>query len=202
MNYTEIVAAVLDTSHRTDLASKVDSFIVLAENNIFRELSLRIVETSSSGTTSGDTIAFPAGFGNIERIEIEDGGVKFTLTYTSPNDIEALTASTGRPSRFTVENGAIRLIAAPSGTYTYTLFYIPELTALTASSVTTWLSTNHPDVYINGVMCEIAKYSMNDEMLNRYMPFLNNSLESVKRSDEQRRFPLSGGLQIRVRSAR
>lgn len=201
-NYATLQTVAADQAHRADLASRMPRFIQLAENEIFRTLALRKVEAKSTGTTSGETLAIPAGCAQLERIEIEASGHKYTLDYTSPNGIEALTGSTDLPTRFTVENGAIRLIAAPAGPYTYSIFYVPLLTALSDVAPTNWLLLNYPDVYLWGTCLQIAIFSGEEGDKATFAPMFLGAIDSVRRFDDRQRFPASGGLQIKPRSVR
>lgn len=201
-NYTELKAAVADWLDRTDLTTQIVDGIALAEAPILRDLKLRVGETTATGTTATATIAIPAGLGKIERLEIVSSGVSYTLNYTSPNGIELLTYSTGLPTRYTVENGAIRLIPAPASTYTYTLYYVPNLAVLSASNPTNWVLTNAPDVYLFGSLVQVALFTMDDAAAARFGPLFGNAMDAVRRMDYSKRFPLSGGLQIKPRHAR
>lgn len=201
-DYASLQAAVIDWSHRSDLAARIPGFIDLAERELFRDLSLRNIEESVSGVTSGDTIAIPAGLSAFERIEIESNGHKYTINYTSPNGIEALTGDTGRPTRYVVENGAIRLLAAPSGPYSYTVFYIPLLASLSDENATNWLLTNHSDLYLKAALAQVAKFAKDDALYARLAQEIAVALDGIKRADERMRFPIAGGLQIKPRNAR
>jgi len=200
--YSELQTQLLTLSHRSDLSTVLPTLIRLSESEIFRELSLRSIETSTTSTTSGETIVIPADADTIQRLEIESGGYKYTLSYTSPNGIESLTGSTNRPDRFLIEDGAIRLVPAPDGSYTYTIFYVPKLSALSDSSPTNWLLTNHPDVYVKGGLAEIYKHIRNAEKEATERAALAEAINSVKRADERTRFPASGGMQIKPRGVR
>jgi hypothetical protein len=200
--YATLQAGVLSELHRSDLAAVLPRLIQTAEAEMFRDLPLRDLETTATGTTSGATIALPAGMAVIERLEIVSGGVSFTLDYTSPNGIEALTYGTGLPSRYTVEGAAIRLIAAPDGSYTYTLHYIPNLDALSDSNTDNWLLLNAPDVYLHAVVIQAALWTKNDAEVAKRTAFYQRAVESVRRASERKRLPVSGGLQIKPRNAR
>lgn len=200
--YAELQSTLVTLSHRTDLATIMPTLIGLAENEIFRELTLRGIETSVSGTISGATIALPADMDTPSRIKIASGGAEYTINYASPNGNDRFSTGTDLPSRFTIEEGAIHLIPAPNGPYAYTLYYVPLLTALSASNTTNWLLTNHPDVYTKGGLVEIHRHTRNTEQLALAEPRLATALDSVKRSDERKRFPQSGGLQIKPRGVR
>ena len=201
-DYSWLVAAIADWSHRSDLAARIPGFIDLAERELFRELSLRNIETSIGGQTSGGTIAMPAGLSSFERIELEAGGTNYTLNYTSPNGVEGLTDSTSRPSRYFIQDGVINLLSAPDGPYNYTIFYIPDLAALSELSVTNWLLTNHSDIYLKAGLLQVARFIGNMEDVGRLVQEVAQALDSIKRADERKRFPVAGALQIKPRNAR
>ena len=197
-SYAELKTALTAWSKRTDLADKYADFIALAETTILRALKLRVNEASVSGTATG-TIAFPAALGNIVRLDITTDGALYKLDYASPG-IES--TAPGQPYGFTVQEDSIRIIPTPGGAYTYTLHYLPNLMPLSDANPTNWALTNSPDVYLYGAMCQLARYTLDDESFARYMPMFQGALDAVKRSDEGRRFPLSSGLQIKPRNAR
>lgn len=200
-DFASLQEAVIDTTHRADLSARVPGFIQLAEVEIFRELALRLTEVKTTGSTSGDTIPLPAGLSALQRIEIEAYGAKFTLDYTSPNGIEPLTIGVDLPSRYTVENGAIRLIPAPGGPYAYSVFFMPLLTALSDANTTNWLLLNAPDVYLHGTCRQMAIWAEDSEMFAKHDPLFQVAMDSVRGFNERQRFPVSGGLQIKPRRA-
>jgi hypothetical protein len=201
-DYASLKASAIDWTHRTDLASRAPEFVQLAEKDIFRELSLRKIEAKVSGNTTSDTIAIPAESGSLDRLELEANGRKYTIDYTSPNGITTLTVGVNLPCRFTVEEGAIRLLPQPAAEYTYTLFFVPLLSALSDSNPTNWLLTNHPDVYQWGTCLQIAIWSGDAEDKATFEPLYRTAIDSVRRFDDRQRFPASGGLQIKPRSYR
>ncbi len=197
-NYTELQAAIGSHSHKESLSAQFPEWIMLAEATILRELKLRTNEVSATGTATG-SIAFPAGLGRIVRLEITDSGSRYVLDYASPG-YEALAEA--HPHAYTVQDDAIRLIPPPSGAYDYALHYIPNLEALSDSNPTNWALTNCPDVYLYGSLCQMARWTKDDEEFARYVPMFQGAMDSVKRVDEAKRFPTSGGLQIKPRNAR
>jgi hypothetical protein len=200
--YALLQAGVIDWAQRADLTSKAPTFIELAEHAMFRELPLRASETTLSGTTSGDTIAIPAVLNAIERVELTVGTTRYTLGYTSPNDIERLTIAAGLPTRFTVENGSIRLIATPQGAYSYSVYYLPTPDFLSSTAPSNALLSAHPDVYLWGSLTELARYIMDDQMEAKYLAAYTSAVDSIRKADERKRLPISGGLQTRVRTVR
>jgi hypothetical protein len=200
--FAALKTAITSLAKRTDLVSKYDDFIGLAEFVMFRDLNLRITEASSTGTTSGATITIPAGLDRIERLSLVSDSKTYTLDYTSPNGVEPLTYGTGLPSRYTVEDGVIKLLTAPGSAYSYTIHYIPSLTPLSDSNTSNWLLANAPDAYLYGSLEQLSHHALDEPRAAKYHGMLLASLDSIQRSDEARRFPISGGLQIKPRNAR
>jgi hypothetical protein len=198
--YTELQAAIASQMHRSDLTSRIPDFIQLAEKLMFRELSVSELETSTSGTAT-EFIAFPADLGEINRLEITFGGMKSTIDYTSPNGIEGLTEASGVPARYTVQGNQIRLIPAPTGTITYSLYYTPNVTGLSDTNQTNWLLENAPDLYLYAACVEASRFLFDDESVMRYRDYVAVLLDSVRRKDERRRLSGAGALQIKPRNA-
>lgn len=201
VDYATLQTAVASGLHRatdTLLLAEMPRFVQLAELEIFRELPLRQVESTSTGTTSGATIAIPAGTASIERISITSNGRDYSLDYTSPNGIEQL-YSADLPTRYTVENNVIRLLAPPAANYSYTLYLIPDLSPLSVSSPTNWLILNAPDVYYYAVKAQAETWSEDPQSAAASMALADKALTSIRNKDERRRFPISGGLQIKPR---
>jgi hypothetical protein len=202
LDYAELQTQVIDWTHRADLASRIPEFIRIAESELFREFALHNIETSISGTTSGSTITIPVGLSAFERIKIEAHGHEYTLDYTSPNGISALSGSTNTPTRFVIENGVVNLYPAPDGEYSYTIYYIPTLSALSEANTSNWLLENHPDLYLKATLLQVAKFTKNQFDIDRLAQEVGGAVNSIIRSDERKRFPIAGGLQIKPRSYR
>lgn len=203
-DYASLQSAVASDLHRpTDalLLAELPRFVQLAETDILRALVLRQVETTVTGTTSGATIALPAGLTQIERLGLSANGVEYTLDYTSPNGVTQLTYAS-LPTRFTVENGAIRLLAPPAGLYSYTLYLIPQLTPLSVGNPVNWLLTHEPDVYFYATLAQAAGWTRDDATMAKASAGYAASIEGIRQKDARLRFPASGGLQIKPRGAR
>lgn len=202
-NFDTLQTAVLSELKRTgdvSLTAELPGFIQLAEAEIFRELQLRRTETIITGTTSSATIALPVGSA-IERVSITANSRDYSLDYTSPNNLRVF-SSAGQPARYTVENGIIKLLPAPNGPYTYALYTVPNLAALSASNPTNWVITNAPDVYLFGTVVHAANWTRDAEAVAIYRPQFDRALSSVQRNDLNARLPRSGGLQTKPRGNR
>jgi len=63
MTYATLQTDVADYLHRDDLTAKMPTFVAQAEAMLFRELNLKNLETSVTGTTTDGLITLPTDFG-------------------------------------------------------------------------------------------------------------------------------------------
>lgn len=197
MVYSELKTAVTDYLHRSDLASQVATFIARAELYLFRQLDIKATETSTSGVTSGASIALPSDCAQVTRVSVTTSGVEASLDYfAQPVDyVSGLTA----PNYFSLESGALRLHDAPGTGYTYTLYYIPVIAPLSDTVTTNWLLANAPDLYLYAVALEGARYVRNAQEVDKLGPLVNMLIESVRSKAARRHLPMGGSLQIKPR---
>ena len=197
-DYASLITVVVDESHRTDLAAKIPRFIQLTESKLFNDVTLKALETSVTGTSTGGVIPLPVSIDAIQRITINTNGREYPLDYTSPNGVVHLTS--GVPLRYTVEDGEIKL--TPATAYNYTLHYIPKLTALSDSNTTNDILLNYPDVYLSGCLHFIGKHSQDPNLEASALQSFNEAIDRIRRKNERQRLPVSGGLQIKPRGYR
>lgn len=188
MNYSELVANVAGYFNRGDVIQKVPGWIVLAESFLFREISPNTVETSVSGTTTG-TIALPADFSTLIRLDLTLGDRSVSLDYT--------TQGTG----FAIEGETIRLTGFTTIDASYTLHYAPNMAALSDTNSTNWLLDNGYDLYFYVSALEGARALKNDTEIGRIAPMITTLLESVRSKAKRVKLPTSGSLQVKPRGA-
>lgn len=197
MTYTELQASIASALHRTDTTAHIPGFIALAEALLFRELSVKTLETSVTGTTSGGSIALPADCASVGRVTITgSSGVEVPLDYAS-NQVPR----SGQPLTYQLQAGALKLDSATDG-YAYTLYYTPTLTALSDLNPTNWLLTNAPDLYRAASLLEAVRWTRNEEEISRLTGALPALLDSVQRLIQRSGQSLRGSLQIKPRGVR
>ena len=197
MSYTTLQADVADRLHRTDLTAKIPGFIALAEQFMFRELNLREIETSVTGTTSGANIPLPADFHTLIRITVDYGGREITLDKAT--DHNAYGANSSLPTSYDMQANAIRLYPAPGTGYAYTMYYQPTLAPLSNSVATNWLETNAADLYLNTSVLEAARWCEDDALIARVSPLIGPMMDSVRKLSERKALPQRGTMQIKPR---
>ena len=194
-DYEDLQADIAAYLHRTDLASRIPTFIALAEAVLFREINVKDLQTTATLTTTGEYAPLPADFGSLSKIEVTVNGLTYPLDYQSQPE-----TSTGTvyPSKFAFENGQIRIFGAGTGT-TGTLYYTPKIDPLSSTNLTNWLLDNARDLYLYASAMEGAKYIRDDAQAAALTGYVSGAMDTVKKFSERKGQPLTASLQIKVR---
>jgi len=167
-NYTELKTAIQDYAKRTDALSMLDTFIDLAEVDIWDKLETKSMEARTQSVT-GTTDRFmdlPAGFIEMRRVRIIlDDGYQVPVKYVDPANLRVW-GTTGMPRYFTVGGGdtdELEFDRVPDQAYTVEMMYFKSLAALSATDPTNDLLTNHPMVYLAGSLRHFYLWAQNVE---------------------------------------
>lgn len=195
MTYATLKTDVAAQLNRTDLTAKIPGFISRAEAMLFRELQVRELQVSVTGTTTDDYSALPADFGTLSRLTMTVNGTTRTLDYIAqPYNTGTLT----NPTSYALEKDQLRIWGAGTGA-AYTLYYIPKLAALSDSNTTNWLLDNGSDVYLYAATMEGARYLRNKGLADECSAMVLTGLDSLQRFAQRRGLPMTGSMQIKAR---
>jgi hypothetical protein len=194
MIYSELKTAIADFLHRTDLTTQIVDFIELAEAALFREINIKDLRVSVTGTTTGEYATLPAEFSEVVRLTCTYSGKEYDLDYGSQAVDYTMTA----PKYFALENNKLRIFGTATG-QAYTLYYTPKTTALSASNTSNWILANAPDLYLYASSLEAARYMRDAALEDKMGALVAPLIDSIKRYTERKGQPTSGSLQIRPR---
>ncbi len=194
MNYSELQTKVAAYLHRSDLSALVPDFIALAEAYLFRELQVKELQISTTGTTTGEYADLPSDFGTLSRITVTVSDREYSLDYKA----QAESASKSVPDSFALENNKLRIWGAGTG-QAYKLYYIPDVQPLSVSVTTNWLLTNAADLYLYASALEGAKHVRNEGEIAKLSGQIPTLLDSVKRFADRRAQPTTGSMQMKPR---
>ena len=164
--YSNLKDAIIDWSHREDVASKIDDFILIAEqemyNNRIEPLIVRAQETRATASTTIDSryLALPTGFQSMRRLLIDDGtanATQFVLTYDAPMILDKEPGS-GVPTSFTVTS-QIEFNRPTDKAYNVEMQYMAVPTALSPSNTTNDILTNFPSIYLAGSLWALYRWA-------------------------------------------
>lgn len=192
--YAELQSAIVSHLLRPELAgAQVQEFIRLAEAGINRDVRLVGMETVATGAlvAGTPTLTLPADY-------LE--GRTFSLAATPVVQLEIVSPSVffsrqgvnaaGVPRFFTVLGLEAHLGPVPDAAYAYTLHYARRQDL--AATSTSWLLTNHPDLYFYGALVQAAPFlRLSDERVEQWSAFYSRAVEAARLASERLRY--SGG---------
>lgn len=194
MTYSELKTAIADYLHRTDLTTQIPQFIERAEASLFREINIKDLRVSVSGTTTGEYADLPIDFSEVVKVTCTYGNTEYDLDYGSkPINYAQVT-----PMQYVLENNKLRLFGASTG-QAYKLYYTPKMGALSGSNTSNWLLANASDLYLYSSSLEAARFMRDQQLEDRLNGLVAPLIDSIKRYTERKGQPTSGSLQIRPR---
>lgn len=194
MTFATLKTDVAEYLHRTDLTAKMATFIALAEAALFRELQIKDLAVSVTGTTTGEYATLPADFGTVVRLTATVGDSEYNLDYKAKD----YTTTLSYPNSYSLENNKLRIFGTSTG-QAYRLYYIANIAPLSDTNTTNWLLTNAPDLYLYATAMEAAKYIKDTNEIQLLAPMVSGLVESVRRLSERKGQPTSGSMQIKPR---
>ena len=163
---------IIDWSHREDIDLKVDTFIDLAEvemySNAVKRLKVRSGETTATDTASTSTryVSLPTGFLEMRRLRIDTATGFLPLTYRTPEQLHSIDGP-ARPRFFTVTD-QIEFDTVPDEAYTIDFQYLAEFTPLSSSNQTNPVLTLDPNIYLYGALKQAFLWAVDREEASKY----------------------------------
>ena len=187
MTYSELVTNIrnyMETSSNVLTEPVINTFILLTENKILREIDLEVFRQSSTSSlgVNDSFLTMPTDILTHRYMLVRDASndeyflnfrdVSFLKEYWENN------TETGTPKYYAVWNENTFLLApTPDVTLTVELGYIRKPAGLSSSTPTTWLSTNAPEVLLYG--CLVQAYSYTKGPLEMLGYFTNSYKEAL-----------------------
>jgi len=185
-NYTELKTAINDWGKRGDATGMTDTFIALAESDIWRDLRIRDMETRTTGTLSGRTEALPSDYLESRKLRLTTNPPR-ELTFRVPESM-AIEQSSGIPTDYTITD-QIEFNKTPDGSYGYELLYFKSLTALSGAAPTNAVLTRYPTVYLFASLKHYFDWAMNTEESMKYEAKYLQAVNEANISDKKGRYP-------------
>jgi len=164
--YANLKEAVQDWSHRTDVKSRIDDFILIAEQEMYNNRFEPLVVREQEAKTSVDTvigskfISLPTGYESMRGILIDDkstGAEQCELRYLTPELLHKHTTN-GYPTEFTVTD-QIELNRPADAIYNIEIQHVAKVAALTAANPTNSILTEYPSIYLSGCLWALYNWA-------------------------------------------
>ena len=157
--YENLKVEIEDWAHRDDLDSKYETFIQLAETemyaNLVEPLQVRSGETLApfSTNTTDRFSSLPAGYQSMRKMRIQiTNGESVEIRFRTPGQLNIL-SSTGLPLFFTITD-QIEMERISDQVYTGEIQYFQEFTPLSGSNSANVVLTEFPNIYLFGSSSE------------------------------------------------
>ena len=198
-NYSDLKTQIIDFSHRNDIASKVDNFIILAEEAMYANpnfpLQLRQMEARAEATMNATRfLALPDGFITMRRLKLNIGSESCDVRYVAPDQMRIHGAS-GQPRYFTVTS-QLEFDRVPDSTYTVDMQYSAIPTAISASNTTNVVLTNHPSAYLYGALWAAFGWANDDQQEAKYLAKFLGIVEGINKKYKQGRYGPAPAMRI------
>jgi len=181
--YAGLKASVASWLNRTDLTTQIVDFIALAEADIGRDVNVRAMETLTTGTLTGETLAHPTRFSEARRLTLAGKNYSFKI----PSDYTDAVARSSTDTIYTIIGSDFYILNGKSGD-AYALTYSAAFASLSADADTNWLLTNAPDVYLFGALRYGAIFMNDSEALTRYLAMYLAAVKNVNGTEQAAKY--------------
>jgi len=198
MTYSELITNIrnyMETSSNVLSDSVIDTFILLTENKILRDIDLEIFRQSSTTTLSANDpyLVMPTDILTHRYMLIFDASNNETfLNFRDVSFVKEYwenSSETGTPKYYAVWNeNTFRLAPTPATALTVELGYIRKPAGLSSANPTTWLSTNAPEALLYGCLVQAYSYTKGPlEMLGYFSNSYKEALAGLGLEQQGRR---------------
>jgi hypothetical protein len=186
-SYSNLKTEIADYLGRTDLTSKIPTFVTLAELRLSRDLRTRKMLASATATmTSGDgKVALPADFLEMRNIYTQ-GNPRMPVTYLSPSAFmrDARADESGLPVFYTVLGAEFEFAPKPDTAYVLEILYFAKPTAMSDSVSSNAFLANYPDALLYASLLEAEPYLINDARTATWADLYNRAIQNINSSDQ------------------
>jgi hypothetical protein len=198
-NYSTLQSAIADYLNRADLTSQIQTFIQFVEADLNTRLRCREMIVRANATSDQEYVQLPADWVEAINLQIVDGASPLRYVTLDEGDIINKAQVLTQVSVYSLMNGAIELIPAPSDNIEIEMVYYGKIPALTDVNTTNWLLTKAPDVYLYGALVHAAPFLMDDQ---RIPVFGNIYLKRVEELNQESQKSLHSGSPLISRTRR
>lgn len=198
MNYQELADAARTYADRNDfeVIDNIDTFIIMAEARMNRVLKTRKQSNRAyTPTVEGqEYYSLPPDYAGIRDIQINSDlpdvdHKTVPCHYLNPElfNIKANEPYGGK-TYYTIIADQFQIYPKQSAGKTIEIVYYQKVPPLTATNFLNWMSQDHPDIYLSGIITEIELFVKNYETANLWDARMNRAIEELDNADIKERW--------------
>lgn len=188
VDYPTLKAAVAEELARADLTSAIPGFIQLAEADMNRQLRVRQMMATATGTSVGDTITLPGDYREMQALYVTFGGAKLSLSAMSPDALATNANYFGGPPVGYVERGDSIVLVNGPGNMEYVITYFASIPTLSDSVQQNWLIQREPGLYLYSSLVHSAPFINDDERIQTWAGIAKAIRDGMKKEDDGARY--------------
>jgi len=178
-NYSTLQSAIADYLNRQDLTAQIPMFIQFCEADMNTRLRCREMIVRATTTNDDEFVKLPLDY--IEAINLQIVGGQSPLRYITLDKADEINYSQiyTQVHNYSLMNGAIELIPAPTDDVEIEMVYYGKIPALSSTNTTNWLLTRAPDVYLYGALVHAAPFLLDDQRIQTFNAFYASRIEAL-----------------------
>ena len=184
--YSELQTEIADWLRRSNLTSKIQTFIAMAETKMSEDLDAKAMETTTTLSTVANNayVNLPSDFRNMKRlILVSDPSPP--LKYASPEELSSdyQYSETSQSMIYTIIGSQIQLAPVPGSVYSLSLVYERFIPALSDNNTTNWLLTRSPNAYLFGALMMAQPFLVNDQRYPLFQQMYLDAINAINTTD-------------------
>lgn len=197
-NYATLQSAIADYLNRQDLAAQIPLFIQFAEADLNTRLRCREQIVRADAISDDEFVQLPPDWLEAINLQIVSGTSPLRFVTLDEADIIKHAQRYQRVMSYSLMNGAIELVPAPTDNVEIEMVYYGKVPALSNASPTNWLLTKSPDVYLYGALTHAAPFLMDDQRVAVFGAFYSGRVQALN-DDAQKSLTSGSPLVARTR---
>jgi hypothetical protein len=189
-NYATLQSSIADYLNRQDLTAQIPMFIQFCEADLNTRLRCREQIVRAEATSDNEFVQLPSDWLEAINLQIVDGTSPLRFVTLDEADIIVKERRYERVAAYSLMNGAIELVPAPSDNVDIEMIYYGKIPALSDSNTTNWLLTKAPDVYLYGALTHAAPFLVDDQRIPVFGSFYSGRVQAL--NDEAQKSLTSG----------
>jgi len=190
LDYDGLKQEVIDWTHREDIAQRVETFIQIAETEMFNNdiqiLKVRGQETTLDTVTAGDTLALPSDYQSLREIRLLIDNDRGRLLTRAPSQMRR-DPGTGKPTQFSIKD-TIEFNRTPDQNYPIRLVYYKIPAPLSDTNQTNEVLAENANIYLFGAVAAAFMFAVEEQSAAQYYQLFINAIKGTNKSIKQGRY--------------
>lgn len=197
--YDNLKLEIIDWSKRPDVDLKIDTFIDMAETEMFSNpqavLKIRNLETLSTAVTAGSRfLELPPGYQSARSLNLNINDATNELRFRAPEQMRPVD-TVGLPRFFTITN-QIEFDRLPDAVYTVNFQYYAIPTGLSSSNATNVVLDDNPNIYLFGCLWALFEYAVDEIQAQKYYARFIAAIVGANKRDKEGRYGPAPAMRI------